>query len=101
MALDIHPDLPPDTVPRQIPGYEIRRIPCCIMVKPAGQKNFIKLNDTGLLILEACTGEWNVGEIIEALEEAYPEAADRMARDVFRALDDLKEEGLVTLHHGN
>ena len=67
------------------------------MAKPAGQKNYIKLNDTGLLILQTCTGEWNVGEIIDALAETYPDAADHMAKDVCRALDELMEEGLITL----
>ena len=100
MAMDIHPDLPLDTIPRQIDGFEIRRIPCCIMVRPAGQKNFVKLNDTGMMILQTCTGEWNVGEIIDALAEAYPEAAGEMAKDVFRTLDNLKDEGLVTLEGG-
>ena len=97
MSLDIHPDLPLDLIPKQIEGFEVRRIPCCIMVRPAGQKNFVKLNASGMMILQTCTGEWNVGEIIEALSEAYPEAADDMAKDVFRTLDNLKDEGLISL----
>ena len=98
MVLDIHPELPLDTIPRQKPGYSIRKIPCCYLLQHESEKNgYVKLNETGIMIWQICTGEWTVGEIIEALREQYPEAADEMDKDVFRALDDLFEEGVITL----
>ena len=41
--------------------------------------------------------DWSVGEIIEALEENYPDAADTISRDVFRTLDILKDEEVITI----
>lgn len=98
MALDLHPDLPPDTVPRQQPGYTVQKIPCCFLLKHDQSGEIVKLNSTGMMIWQTCTGEWNVGEIIEALQDSYPEAADTMARDVFRTLDNMLDEGIITLN---
>lgn len=97
MALDIHPDLPPETIPRQVAGFEVDKIPCCFLLKQEETGTTVKLNNTGMVIWQACTGEWNVGEIIEALKESYPEAADTMAKDVYRALDNMLDEGVITL----
>jgi len=98
MTLDIHPDLPADTVPTQVPGFNVHKIPCCYLLKHEQTNNVVKLNDTGMMIWQACTGEWSVGEIIEALKESYPDAAAEMDKDVFRALDNLRDEGVITLN---
>jgi coenzyme PQQ biosynthesis protein PqqD len=97
MSLDLHPDLPLDTVPKQVDGFELERIPCCFILKHTETGRMVKLNNTGLLIWQTCTGEWTVGEIIEALQENYPDAAETMARDVFRALDILRDEAVIDL----
>lgn len=97
MALDIHPDLPPETVPRQKPGIHVEKIPCCFLLKDAGSGNVVKLNRSGMMIWQTCTGEWTVGEIIDALTEHYPDAAESMAKDVYRTLDTMREEGVISL----
>ena len=97
MALDIHRDLPYGTVPRQVPGFDVQEIPCCYLLKHEDTNTVVKLNETGMEIWRVCTGEWTVGEIIEALKEAYPDAAAEMNKHVFRALDMLQDEGVITL----
>ena len=97
MALDLHPDLPHDTIPTQQPGYEVTKIPCCFLLTHEETGEVVKLNSTGMMIWQICTGEWNVGEIIDALVETYPDAADTLAKDVYRTLDDMQEEGVITL----
>lgn len=97
MSLQIHPDLPLDTVPRQVEGFNIDKIPCCYILKHEETGRMVKLNNTGMLIWQTCTGDWSVGEIIEALEENYPDAADTISRDVFRTLDILKDEEVITI----
>lgn len=100
MPLDIHPALPLDTIPIQNEEYTLEKIPCCYLLKHSTNGEVIKLNNTGLLIWQTCTGEWTVGEIIEALKEAYPDAASDMNKDVFRALDNLQDEGAISLSLG-
>lgn len=100
MPLDIHPALPLDTIPKQNEEYALEKIPCCHLLKHSTNGEVIKLNNTGLLIWQTCTGEWTVGEIIEALKEAYPDAAADMNKDVFRALDNLQDEGAISLSFG-
>ena len=97
MSLDIHPDLPAETIPNQVPGYSVQKIPCCYLLKHQETNNIVKLNATGMMIWQACTGEWSVGEIIDALKESYPDAAAEMDKDVYRALDNLQDEGVITL----
>ncbi|MEM7563916.1 MAG: PqqD family protein [Pseudomonadota bacterium] len=97
MVLDLHPDLPDHIVPKQVEGFRIEKIPCCYLLRNDETDRIVKLNNTGILIWQTCTGEWNVGEIIEALKESYPDAAETMARDVYRAMDILQDEEVITL----
>jgi hypothetical protein len=97
MSLDIHPDLPLETVPKQRPGYIVEKIPCCYLLKHEENDTVVKLNATGMMIWQTCTGEWTVGDIIDALREAYPDGAVSMDKDVFRALDNLQDEGVISL----
>ena len=94
---DLHPELPLDTIPTQVEGYDMEKIPCCYLLRHESTNHVVKLNNTGMLIWQTCTGDWTVGEIIEALQESYPDAAESMPKDVFRALDNLKDEEVITL----
>ena len=49
-----------------------------------------------MLIWQLCDGENTVGEMIGALQEAFPDVPD-MDRDVQRALDELLAEELIAL----
>ena len=97
MALDIHPALPNEVVPRQLPGFTVKKIPCCYLLHHKDRQDAVKLNVTGMMIWQVCNGDWTVGEIIEALQQSYPDAADGMAKDVYRALDNLLDEQVITL----
>ena len=97
MSEDTTPTLPMETVPSQVNGYELQKTACCFFLKEAESNNLVKLNDTSALIWQVCTGEWSVGEIIDVLMESYPDAADGMKEDVFRTLEQLKEEGVIEL----
>ena len=92
------PEINADSVPSQIPGYELTKTACCYFLKETETKNMVKLNDSSALIWQVCTGEWSVGDIVEVLKESYPDAADSMEQDVYVALEQLAKEGTVALN---
>lgn len=93
----LHREFSNEEVPRQRDGYEIKRIPCCILLRNTEQDRTLKLNDISLLIWELCNGQFCVGEILEMLMDHFPEAASTIRRDVFRVLDELYEEDTITI----
>ncbi len=101
-----HPELPLHTAPKQRPGFQLEKTACCYVLRNRQTNATTKLNDTSLLIWQACTGEWSVGEMIDSLISHYPEASADMKNDVFRTLDLLMEEGVIDIpapseHHAH
>ena len=99
MALSLeglHEEFALDAIPKHLDNYELTKIPCCWLLRDPKQEKTVKLNETSLLIWKMCTGEFAVGEMIEALEENFPDV-DTIAKDVHRALDLLLDEGVIRL----
>jgi hypothetical protein len=97
MNLEAHPELPEDSRPKRDDSHKIKRLPCCLYLEDADGKTLIKLNDSSSLIWSLCTGEFSVGEMIDMLEESYPEAGDVIRKDVFRVLDEFLAEDIISL----
>ena len=95
---DLHPVLPSEMVPVQQDRYQLKRIPCCYVLAAEDDPEVVKLNDTAVLIWKLCSGEWTVGEIVQTLSDEYPDAAADIAKDVYRTLDLLQQEGAIALH---
>lgn len=57
----------------------------------------IYLNDTAVLVFNACNGELTVGEIVSALSEAYPDAKDAIGDDVVTVLREFENHGAIEL----
>ena len=97
MALEgLHQQFPLDAQPVQNEGFSVNKIPCCwIITKDDGDKR-IKLNDSSMLIWQLCEADNTVGDIIDALQEQFPGVED-MDKDIQRALDELLEEGLISM----
>lgn len=97
MSLDAHPQLPDDSLPIRDETHKIRRLPCCLYIEDSEGKTLIKLNDSSSLIWSLCSGEFSVREIIDLLEESYPDAGDVIAKDVYRVLDEFIAENIIEL----
>lgn len=93
----LHPEMQPDAVPKQCEGYHVARIPCCFLLQDERGEHFLKLNETSVLIWELCDGETSVDDMLELLKESFPEAANEMKKDLNRVLDELKEEGVISI----
>jgi len=97
MSLDAHPQLPDDSLPIRDETHKIRRLPCCLYIEDSEGKTLIKLNDSSSLIWSLCGGEFSVREIIDLLEESYPNAGGVIAKDVYRVLDEFIAENIIEL----
>jgi len=99
MALEnLHQQFSLDARPVQNEGFSVNKIPCCwIITKGDGGKR-IKLNDSSMLIWQLCEANNTVGDIISALQEQFPDVED-MDKDIQRALDELLEEGLISMEN--
>ena len=97
MSLDAHPQLPDDSKPTRDETHKIRRLPCCLYLEDSEGKTLIKLNDSSSLVWSLCTGEFSVKEMIDMLEESYPDAGDVIRKDVYRVLDEFIAEDIITV----
>ncbi|MCK5359535.1 MAG: PqqD family protein [Gammaproteobacteria bacterium] len=97
MSLDAHPQLPDDSKPVRDETHKIRRLPCCLYLEDSEGKTLIKLNDSSSLVWSLCTGEFSVKEMIDMLEESYPDAGDVIRKDVYRVLDEFIAEDIITM----
>ncbi len=97
MNLEAHPQLPDDSLPVRDASHKIRRLPCCLYLEDSEGKTLIKLNDSSSLVWSLCTGEFSVREMIDLLEESYPDAGDVIAKDVYRVLDEFIAEDIIEL----
>lgn len=92
----LHRQFPLDARLIQSESVSVEKIPCCWILTKAGEDRKIKLNDSSMLIWQLCEAGNTVGEIISVLRESFPEADD-IDKDIHRALDELEEEGLVSV----
>jgi len=60
------------------------------------QTQAIYLNPTAAAIWLLCDGSSSVDQIIETVQEAYPEAA--VAEDIIGTLRDLEARGVIVVH---
>ena len=97
MTLDVHPELPDDSRPKRDETHKIKRLPCCLYLEDSDGKTLIKLNDSSSLVWSLCTGKFTVKEMVELLEESYPEAGDVIRKDVYRVLDEFLAEDIISL----
>ncbi len=97
MSLDAHPQLPDDSKPVRDETHNIRRLPCCLYLEDSEGKTLIKLNDSSSLVWSLCTGEFTVKEMIDMLEESYPDAGDVIRKDVYRVLDEFIAEDIISV----
>src|SRR5215510_12684797 len=67
-----------------------------LVYRPDGMTAFA-LNETASVIWQLCNGERPVTEIVEILQEAYPEAAATMPREVEEGILALLSSGVIRL----
>ncbi len=67
-----------------------------LIYNEAGSKAFY-LNDAANAILQLCREDLSIGQIIEYLQQVYPDNEKAIADDVVNVLEQLVASGVVTL----
>lgn len=73
-------------VPQPAEGFELEEIDGEILLYSPSATRSVYLNTTASLIWRLCDGSRSVGDIVTQLEQAFPEAKDRITDDVTRSI---------------
>ena len=55
----------------------------------------LHLNGPSMVVWNLCTGEYSVAQMIESLQEAFPEQAEQIEGDVVSVIKELKENDVI------
>jgi hypothetical protein len=97
LAPDAAQRIDDDVVPKRLDHFTLRRSACCFTLVDNTNRRVLKLNRTSALLWELCTGEWNVGEMLDVLKESFPDSAADVVADVHRVLAQFRDEQVITL----
>ena len=83
--------------PRTLNDFQLEEIDGEALLYSPSATRSIYLNPSAALIWHLCTGEHTTGEIIETLQEQFPEQADSIEDDVTSTLEKFLESQAVEL----
>lgn len=79
--------------PKQKPGYHLEMMDGEALLYHLDETRILYCNETASLIWHLCDGQYSVGEMIDILSEAYPDAAETMAAEVGETVQQLEDAG--------
>ena len=83
--------------PKQKPNYHLEMMDGELLLYHLDETKILYCNQTASLIWHLCDGQRTVGEMIDILGEAYPEAAEPMASDVEETMQQFLAAGCIEL----
>jgi hypothetical protein len=81
--------------PRRRPGYRLEEIDNELLLFHPASTQILYCNETASLIWRLCDGERTVQEITALLIDAFPDAADSIARDVEATVERFTDYGAI------
>jgi hypothetical protein len=84
-----------DDKPRRESGYLLETIENELLLYHPVETKVMYCNQTASVIWQLCDGERTVQQIVDLLVEAYPEAAEEIARDVRATLQQFSDHGAI------
>jgi hypothetical protein len=90
-------DMEPTCKPKKKSEYRLELVGEDILLYNPDDIKIISLNQTASVIWRLCDGTITVQQMIEALEEYYPDSKNEIAGDVNATLDQFLETGCVDL----
>lgn len=82
-------------VPTPKPDYRLEQMDDELLLYHPGQTKTVYLNQTASLVWQLCDGQRCAGEIMQLLQDSFPESADQIAADVRRALAEFERHGAI------
>jgi len=74
-------------VPTKKSSFELEEIDGELLLYSPESTRSIYMNSTASIIWRLCDGQLTVGEIVELLQEAFPEARDSIEQDVIDSIE--------------
>jgi hypothetical protein len=68
-----------------------------LLIYNPGTATTLHLNGPSMLVWNCCDGESSVKEIVDALQEAFPDQAVQIETDVVNVFAEFEQSGLATL----
>jgi len=84
--------------PKTLADFQLEEIDGEVLLYSPKATRSIYLNSSASLIWRLCTGEFSTQEIIDSLQERFPEQADTIAEDVVATLDQFVESQAIELN---
>ena len=81
--------------PKTIDDFQLEEIDGEVLLYSPKATRSIYLNPSASLIWRLCTGEFSTQEIVESLQEQFPEQAESIADDVMTTLDQFIESQAI------
>ncbi len=82
-------------IPRQKPDYHLETLDDELLLYHPSDTRIMYCNQTASLVWQLCNGERSGQQIIELLQNAYPENAGSIAEDVTATLQQFVEHGAI------
>ena len=76
-----------DKVPSSKSSFELEEIDGELLLYSPESTRSIYMNSTASIIWRLCDGKITIGEIVELLQEAFPEAKDSIEQDVIDSIE--------------
>lgn len=85
--------------PRSVEGFELEEIDGEILLYSPSSTRSVYLNSTASLIWRLCDGNQSVGQIIDQLKQAFPDASNNIEQDVTRSIELFVENEAMQLEN--
>ena len=86
-----------EKIPQPAEGFELEEIDGEILLYSPSSTRSVYLNATASLIWRLCDSKQSVGQIIDQLRDAFPDAAGAIEDDVKRSIELLVENEAMQL----
>ena len=87
-----------DKIPSAKSSFELEEIDGELLLYSPESTRSIYMNSTASIIWRLCDGKSTVGEIIELLEEAFPDAGDSIEKDVIDSIELFVSNSAIELN---
>ncbi len=85
----------PETVYAQAPDCLLENMDGELLLYNPVSATTLHLNGSSAVVWQLCDSQLTMGEIVQALQDAFPDQAEQIAGDVSDVLTDLLRQGAV------
>ena len=78
-------------------GFHVEQLDDAYLLYHPGGDQIVQMNPTAYVIWQLCDGQRTVDELVEVLQQAYPDAVNEIATDVPEMLQQWAKDGCVDL----